>query len=888
MEKKTRHYHWMLRLMCAFFLVAGLAACGSSESSDDEKKGGGIAPDPDVPTISEANYVLNPKATMISETVQKQLTGVDTLGHKFILPLTATKPEVGQTLIFSTITKELPEGLLAKVKSVAETSSGYQVIYEEAELKDAFKDIDIPEQYIPLGDYVEHVYDANGKEVQFERVATTRASGSKNFKLVLPEISIPVMNGVVLTPKLTLDMYLRFMFQFGDYELSYAGVKIDTEATFGADLTATLKEGTLYEKRWRLYQMECAPIPVYGIILRPAIGIDAVVKVDGKLSLEASVSYKRTMHAIASYQKGAGMTGDFNIDPEAPDAFKFTFGPKFEGGFSFGPSVLVWLGIYTRCMCLRGTLDLLAQNTISGKIDLAEFTSGTDNLLTPFKLDDNNIPEVTQPFLESLMDANKWNFLKMESLSYNLNFAAASEVSLIVLGKTVSKGNLPGVSIPVYSSNIFPQVEVNEKDFFNVQGSDVTLMLHHKKKSLFDKLAEFRAEFKPVGDNASGSTIVKTFDFNDEKIGQLWSEVTDANGKTVENDVTTTAKASLNSEESYDINVYMKVLGIDFTIFSAKGKPKEDAKLTVTPDRVTFDFKGGSNSEVKMAKGNYKYCGVEVPAASGDWLVATTNSEGAVTITAKPNLSFDARSGEILCWVSNKSNPSASEKQTASVTVHQDAVTGVDWNPKSLSFSADGGSEKISFEFGGFKRYGAQVRQEGQGWCGVAASGGKLTITVQTNPSKESRECIVDAYVTDAQNATDEDKLFLPITVFQAGGDGQAAANNLKELWGTWTFTFNASGYYQVNTATFGKDGSYHFECVDHNKPENSFTRVGTYKVLSHEVWNPTDEGVVGLAEIEESFHNSLTGKDVVRTMTVRLYNNGYLGYQNYRYTKVE
>jgi hypothetical protein len=335
-----------------------------------------------------------------------------------------------------------------------------------------------------------------------------------------------------------------------------------------------------------------------------------------------------------------------------------------------------------------------------------------------------------------------------------------------------------------------------------------------------------------------------------------------------------------HSEEKCDYSVCLELMG----------KDQQTGGASVSPDQLTYKWEGESQ-DVIIKKGGYKYCGADVPEEFRKWISVVPYDDGKVSIAVQPNLTFESRDGKVNCWVSNKENPTDEEKKyiQPAVNITQGPVEGVDWSPKGpLNFTAEGGSEKISFEFGIFKRFGAQVHEEGWGWCGVAAANGKLTITVQPNPSSESRECIVDAYVTNSQNPTEEDMVIMPITIFQEGNDGQTAANDLKELWGTWTFTFDASGYYQVYTVTFGKDGSYYYESVDHKHPEDSFTRKGTYKVLDYERWNPTEEGVVGLADIEESFHNSLTGKDVVREMRVRLHNNGYLGYQNYLFTKVE
>ena len=177
--------------------------------------------------------------------------------------------------------------------------------YEDAQLKDAFKDIDIPEQYVPIGDYVEHVYDADGKEVKYQTKARTRASGIKSFEIVLPEIGWKIDKGIELTPKMSMDILLRYVFQFGDYELSYAGVKIDADVMVGADLNAEIEASKLLEKKFHILTVVCGAIPIGPVLLTPSIDMYGVVTIEGKITLEASISYERTLHASMIYQKEA-------------------------------------------------------------------------------------------------------------------------------------------------------------------------------------------------------------------------------------------------------------------------------------------------------------------------------------------------------------------------------------------------------------------------------------------------------------------------------------------------------------------------------------------------------------------------------------------------------
>ena len=254
-----------------------------------------------------------------------------------------------------------------------------------------------------------------------------------------------------------------------------------------------------------------------------------------------------------------------------------------------------------------------------------------------------------------------------------------------------------------------------------------------------------------------------------------------------------------------------------------KNKEEEGGNAKVEPDKVEFDAMGGTNNEVKIFKGSYKHCGVDdVQAPDNKWLSAQGTPDGAVTIEAKPNMSLEGRKGEVKCWVSNKKTPQPGEKKYLTVNIIQNGVTGVDWNPKELKFTASGGSETISFEFGGFKRYGAQVHEEGYGWCGVAAANGKLTVTVQPNETKKPRECIVDAYVTNSQNPTEEDKVILPITVYQeAAKETQPSSLKIKSV--VFSVSYN--------------DGSKRSFTVDWNKREGVIEAVKTNGGGTHVTW---------------------------------------------------
>lgn len=674
MKKRTNISDMFMKLAILVMTIMMAVACSKSDGDDNKGSGGGQTPTPDPPTPSTPSqqsgikYELSPTAVLVPEATAKSITNVDTVGYKFTMPLNGSKPEVGQCLIINTPTTALPDGLLAKVKSVKETSSDYEVSYQDAELKDAFKELHIPEQEIALGEYVQHVYDANGKEVKFARVPNTRAKGVKNFNISIPEISWELLPGLELTPKMSMDITLYYTMQYGDYQIDYVGAKIDNEVTLAEDIAFTLDKASLVEYEKPLLYILCGGIPVGPIVITPGIEVSGIFKADGKLALEASISYKRMLHANLRYQAKGGLNEcSLTLDPPADDAFQFTFGPKFEGGFSVGALFGCDLGIYKKVFSLRSRITAMMKESISGKVDFVAFTGNGDEWLEAAN------PSPSAQMASVVKNAKKWKFGQFENLMLNQALVTQLGIDVITLGKKVTKKDFPEMTSTIDSSPICPQVKVDDKDFLMVDnGNEVTLMLHHPSKSVLDGFTEYRAEFKPA---KGGAAISKHFNFDDDIRTRLIAQVKN-------DDVTTEIKTKLNYGEDYALTVYMNLLSLDIPVFKGTVRLNEPK---VDPTELEFKAEGGTQ-KVKIEKGTYQYCGVDVASTDASWLSAKVNSDGTVSVTAKANSQENERVATVNCWVSSKESPKDSEKVLLPITVKQEGKID-SWELTSVSVS---------------------------------------------------------------------------------------------------------------------------------------------------------------------------------------------------------
>ena len=290
---------------------------------------------------------------------------------------------------------------------------------------------------------------------------------------------------------------------------------------------------------------------------------------------------------------------------------------------------------------------------------------------------------------------------------------------------------------------------------------------------------------------------------------------------------------------------------------------KEDTKpAKVEPDKVTFEAEGGTNSEVKITKGSYKHCDVDdIATPYNTWLSAKCSADGIVTIEAQPNTATEGREGKVYCWVSNKENPSETDKKyLGPVIVIQEASDGSTLlDRKDLEFPVEGGAKFIGYSFGDYQWMKRRVADDT--WLKSAWSVDYLD-KIPYYPSNDNRFSN-QLYVCCLPNETGEDRkqtitfaysmekgfdfdtgVPFPVEIRQKGGSFDL--DMMKNLFvGTWytakDFDYNKKeGQFYHRRYTFREDhtltyeGQYTFSDAKPSSWIEEFS--GTYSVLSYEV----------------------------------------------------
>ena len=299
----------------------------------------------------------------------------------------------------------------------------------------------------------------------------------------------------------------------------------------------------------------------------------------------------------------------------------------------------------------------------------------------------------------------------------------------------------------------------------------------------------------------------------------------------------------------------------DFGIsFELQGEEKQEISAKVEPDKVTFEAEGGTNSEVKITKGSYKYCDVDdIATPYNTWLSAKCSADGIVTIEAQPNTATEGREGKVYCWVSNKENPSETDKKyLGPVIVIQKASDGSTLLDRTdLEFPVEGGAKFIGYSFGTY--LWMKRDWENDTWLRTAWSKDYLN-NISYNPSSDNRfanQLYVCCFPNETGMEREQTITFsysmikgfefdtgdkFPVKIKQEGGSFNM--DMMKNFFvGTWytpqDITFSNGNYYH-RRYTFRSDNTFTFEgqtTKSTSKPSSWEVEVNsTYSILSYEV----------------------------------------------------
>ena len=331
-----------------------------------------------VPEEAQLNYTLSEDAVIAPKSLAQYITktiGLDDGSRYFFFVVDKSipaelMPEVGTNLVVNTPTEVIPDGFAGHVDNIYERPDGFEFSCTKLEVTDIFKDLNLNIDEMDLSGRIEKIVDAEGNEVPFTAQPQTKASAMKRVHIDLPQASWDFLPGLSLTPKMALDIALKLQMIIGDWKISTLNVKVDTDATLGAELE--LKLSSSVEEYIRLLTVYVAAIPVGPLLITPAIDVYAIFGVDGSIGLSAEMS--TVLHSSASlhYDEINGLSGELKTRDPEPGETKISAGPKVEAGFSYGLGVGPSVGIYGDALAVGMSVNLRLREAFTIKHDFLQ------------------------------------------------------------------------------------------------------------------------------------------------------------------------------------------------------------------------------------------------------------------------------------------------------------------------------------------------------------------------------------------------------------------------------------------------------------------------------------------------------------------------------------
>jgi hypothetical protein len=174
-----------------------------------------------------------------------------------------------------------------------------------------------------------------------------------------------------------------------------------------------------------------------------------------------------------------------------------------------------------------------------------------------------------------------------------------------------------------------------------------------------------------------------------------------------------------------------------------------------------------------------------------------TYKDGVLTITVDPNTTGQERKDDITIGGSITIGASIYSEETT-VTVIQAAAAQTaqaSISPETLTFLRGGGTKTVKLTVKGYKRFGYDIPPS---WLTVKlGQGNTYEITASENTTGEKRTATLKCYVTNEENPTTEQKVYLPLEVAQIATPPSVSPESLTfdNTGGTQTVTIKPQGY---------------------------------------------------------------------------------------------
>ena len=185
-----------------------------------------------------------------------------------------------------------------------------------------------------------------------------------------------------------------------------------------------------------------------------------------------------------------------------------------------------------------------------------------------------------------------------------------------------------------------------------------------------------------------------------------------------------------------------------------------DIDARIDQPEVTLGSSGVSQ-RVPVTNGSFTLSDAVVRKESQDWLMVEKQASGVI-VTATPNTTSQPRIGYIDLTFTKTGSDGQKYKVTLTLKVTQKAAAGPSVSPTSLTYEAAGGTQVVTITPQGYARRGYIIPDADKSWLsGEFGDNNTIKFTATANTTGKDRTTTIRCYVTNVQNSTDAQRVYL-------------------------------------------------------------------------------------------------------------------------------
>ena len=339
---------------------------GSGSGGDDVSGGSGASQGDEASDKNGFQYKFSDKTVNVTGALKEKMQSLSRNGFALPADPQGNSPiSNGDVFVFPP-SEDFPDGRAMKVTGIRAEGDDYYYTTTLAAIDEIFETLHIEQNGLNIGDRVEKVLGADGREIDFAR---TKAGFTLAFPQILGGINslgIDLNDNLSISPSVELSFNMDLAADVVDCSLRYAKAKINVGANLACDVT--VKNGVEKEFESERFKVLLGAIVIGPVIITPEIYVSFTMKLSGEVNVTFSVNYQKEYFSYTYYDGAGGVHSKAGEVAPAEDYDPFAVTGNISGGIEFGPNLGFSLSLYAGALGISAEMNPHPALTFTGSM----------------------------------------------------------------------------------------------------------------------------------------------------------------------------------------------------------------------------------------------------------------------------------------------------------------------------------------------------------------------------------------------------------------------------------------------------------------------------------------------------------------------------------------